>query len=1107
MNKLLFLSFCLSFFTAAVYAQTSVSDFNAFHSHYADTGSQNVSLAQNINFNADLGAAGTGLQMVVGGNGYWLSGNKTYSGFVINSGQSLSASDLTIKDMYVLGSGGALNVNSGSAAFSQRTLFLGNYSQLNGGAINATNNSQITFNSQNGGVIFQNNVALSSGGAVYAANGTTMTFDGDAQFLNNISEGASAGALYVTNNSVVTFKGGLTVFQGNKAETEIAAVLCRYNSSIIFEGSNTRFINNSMLDNTVQGTGGLDVTDGSTADFSKTNLTAQSNSAGNHSASFGGFLWSQNSSLLFGDMLIGGGNQSEGNRATNGGGMYSEGGSAVFSGNSEFKNNVAYNSGGAIYVDGSHYDFTGAGVINFEGNYAASKGGAVYIETGSVDFQTDKGYVLFRNNKADSLANDIYLGAGANISFNTSNYGIVIEGGILSDHALGITMTKSGNNSLYLGGKNEVWGQFSILGGNIVLLSSASYSGNNLQQNAGTLDMQNNTLNTINVGDFASTHNMKIDIFSDGASDLVVSSNAAVGGNLDVRPGLGRYENKEFDIIISNLSIVSTVFASTSSGISANLSYVLNYTDNPNIVKLIVNGVYSSTFSHLSPLTDNQKEVAKTWDDLSVRVGGELLGIISDTMLVDDNEKRLRLSQASGYFLANVIRGAALDTDNNELYDKIKNHSLYEIPNSGVWAQLTGGNTRYGGDENSLDEYKDGKFGLMAGYDIYMPEHKAVLGGYAKYDNHSISEGKNSADMTNIAFGVYGGLIESKWELKSFLFGSFDSYDTSRYIPFKNATAKADFGGNTFGGDIEGAFKINIVDEYIKLRPYAGLEIKNSSYGSFEESGAGALSLDVSGGSYLRSLGRLGAGLGYDDKIWCWYVNAEAKYLLAGSTPEIESVFTGTDAKFNSKGYEEGGIIFGAGLGGSVTLTENIKLFANAQYYTADKFRNIYGNIGIRYMFRKIKIQPKETEIQLPDEDELRRQREAEENDRILEEARKRRAEPIIKSFSLNMANFDTAKSELKPKAKEDIKKAVEDIKQYQYNKITIEGHTDSVGGLEYNDILSRNRAKAVYDEFINNGIPAEKMKYIGFGSLMSIGSNETEEGRALNRRVEIFVE
>ncbi len=72
--------------------------------------------------------------------------------------------------------------------------------------------------------------------------------------------------------------------------------------------------------------------------------------------------------------------------------------------------------------------------------------------------------------------------------------------------------------------------------------------------------------------------------------------------------------------------------------------------------------------------------------------------------------------------------------------------------------------------------------------------------------------------------------------------------------------------------------------------------------------------------------------------------------------------------------------------------------------------------------------------------------------------------------------------------------------------KITIVGHTDNVGGTNRNQELSKNRAKAVLDFLSDNGIEENRMKFEGKGASEPVTSNEFEEGRAQNRRVEIVI-
>ena len=72
--------------------------------------------------------------------------------------------------------------------------------------------------------------------------------------------------------------------------------------------------------------------------------------------------------------------------------------------------------------------------------------------------------------------------------------------------------------------------------------------------------------------------------------------------------------------------------------------------------------------------------------------------------------------------------------------------------------------------------------------------------------------------------------------------------------------------------------------------------------------------------------------------------------------------------------------------------------------------------------------------------------------------------------------------------------------------KVGIHGHTDNVGGNSENLLLSTNRAKAVYSFLLDNRIKKDRLNFKGFGEQKPLASNETEKGRAQNRRTEFVI-
>ena len=108
----------------------------------------------------------------------------------------------------------------------------------------------------------------------------------------------------------------------------------------------------------------------------------------------------------------------------------------------------------------------------------------------------------------------------------------------------------------------------------------------------------------------------------------------------------------------------------------------------------------------------------------------------------------------------------------------------------------------------------------------------------------------------------------------------------------------------------------------------------------------------------------------------------------------------------------------------------------------------------------------------------------------------------------VNMSDvlFDTARYTLKPGAREKLAKVSGIILGHPGLKIAVEGHTDSVGGDEYNMRLSENRANSVRDFLVAQGVPAASVTSQGFGKTMPVADNVSAAGRQQNRRVELVV-
>ena len=101
---------------------------------------------------------------------------------------------------------------------------------------------------------------------------------------------------------------------------------------------------------------------------------------------------------------------------------------------------------------------------------------------------------------------------------------------------------------------------------------------------------------------------------------------------------------------------------------------------------------------------------------------------------------------------------------------------------------------------------------------------------------------------------------------------------------------------------------------------------------------------------------------------------------------------------------------------------------------------------------------------------------------------------------------FEFDKTELLPESYVELNKIADFMLENNINRIDISGHTDSEGSDAYNQKLSEGRAQAVVDYLISRGVHPVSMEAVGYGKSSPIDTNLTEEGRAINRRVEFML-
>jgi len=124
------------------------------------------------------------------------------------------------------------------------------------------------------------------------------------------------------------------------------------------------------------------------------------------------------------------------------------------------------------------------------------------------------------------------------------------------------------------------------------------------------------------------------------------------------------------------------------------------------------------------------------------------------------------------------------------------------------------------------------------------------------------------------------------------------------------------------------------------------------------------------------------------------------------------------------------------------------------------------------------------------------------------EEPEKEDVPEDIQKVMVELSNtlFAFNKFDLNDKAKGYLNEVAEWIKQNEDLRLELAGHTDNIGTEEYNQKLSESRAKEVYKYLVKQGVKKENLTYKGYGKTQPIATNDTEEGRQQNRRVELKI-
>lgn len=173
-------------------------------------------------------------------------------------------------------------------------------------------------------------------------------------------------------------------------------------------------------------------------------------------------------------------------------------------------------------------------------------------------------------------------------------------------------------------------------------------------------------------------------------------------------------------------------------------------------------------------------------------------------------------------------------------------------------------------------------------------------------------------------------------------------------------------------------------------------------------------------------------------------------------------------------------------LNNEVLYTDSVPFFFTTLVPGGNYSLNVYRN---GYLFYSANFQPTESTLDVP----------------YSVDAYLKKIKSDV-SVVLENIFFDVDKFDLKPESFNELGEVVDLMKENPGMKIEISGHTDNTGSDEHNLELSRNRAKSVQSYLVSKGIKADRIVAVGYGATRPIAGNDTDAGKAKNRRIEMRI-
>lgn len=698
LKRLLLIVYLICFIPVVFADDIAIADFDELINSSPQSGDTLV-FTNDLDSTSSIGNYFSNLDINFEGNNYYINGDETFGGFVLNSTSTFNQVGIRFCQGQTLNNSkyaGAI-FNNGGNSLIENSAFLGNFVNSEG------------FN-------------FGVGGAIYNVSGGNMDID-YGLISNNYSLGASAYGGAISNGFGGTTNETMTInhsiLSGNYAEGSV--VPC---GGAVYNNGTLEIMNTTLLDNYVTGD--------------------------NNIFGYGGAVYNLGPLTLDNVNLIGNYAQGESNAFLWGGGIYNNNSLTIrnssINGNHIDTDFIA--QGGAIMNDSS-------GTINItnsviENNYISSSstegnGGGIY-NSGILNISK----TTFKNNiNQYGELNDIYNTGTINLE----------SANILSGIAGSGTLNKTGSGVLNLGGINEKYtGNFNFEGGTLNLLAGADYfsASNTTFDNGINFNMQNGEINNINFGNLTlnGTSHIFADInFNTNTMDRINASSLAGSGNifLEKLSAIGTPKNQYISIPFADNILKDHVSYTPQTIETPVYNYNSVYNSSDGNIELTRGGFNSSVFipavaaqlaGYLTQI-DNYKNIFANLDMVMIQPPDARTGF----------DTRNKIASTSSQFSFSPF---LMPEDNRGIW--FKPYSTFE--NVPLRGGIDVSNVSYGalvGGESGLKKLKRGWYGIYGAYLSYDGSHQAFdrnsiynNGGYIGLDGVLYKGGFFSAWTANI---------------------------------------------------------------------------------------------------------------------------------------------------------------------------------------------------------------------------------------------------------------------------------------------------------------------------------------------------------------------